>query len=208
MAETPVYLLDASSGVLVDGRAQSADYVLDASSGCIIDGRAQTPDTSTASAVIDGRAQTPTFAVASLSGRAQSPRFVLSASQFFAGYMTQTSRTGCGVPFPEYANLTAGSGYVTPPEPDLAMQLFELTIVGSGVVAVTWCDERHIGTHDVPATGTGTLIGGVFDSTLTYGAYSVHIQGTVAAGAFTGTVTTTVTGVTEVHAITVESQDV
>jgi hypothetical protein len=117
--------------------------------------------------------------------------------------MTQTSRTGCGVPFPEYANLTAGSGYVTPPEPDLAMQLFELTIVGSGVVAVTWCDERHIGTHDVPATGTGTLIGGVFDSTLTYGAYSVHIQGTVAAGAFTGTVTTTVTGVTEVHAITV-----
>jgi hypothetical protein len=128
--------------------------------------------------------------------------YSLIASQFFAGYMRQTSRTGCGVPFPEYAVLSGGGGYVTPPEPDLAMQLFELTIKGDGVVAVTWCDERHVGTHDVPATGMGTLIGGVFDSTLTYGAYSVHIQGTVAAGAFTGTVTTTVAGVTEVHAIT------
>lgn len=121
--------------------------------------------------------------------------------KLFAGSMAQTTRTGCGVPFPEYAVLSGGGGYVTPPEPNLASQLFELTLAGGSEVIVTWCDERHVGTHDFPATGTGTLTAGALDATLTYGHYTVHIVGAVTGATFAGTVTTTVAGVTEVHTI-------
>jgi len=157
--------------------------------------------TTTTSVVISGAtAPTPGQVLTATSGTAAEWMDSV-VTTLFAGSMTQTFRAGAGVPFPEYASLL-GDGYITTPEPDLASQMFELTIMGSsGAVAVLWCDERHIGTHAVPAIGLGTLIVGALDVTLTYGAYAVHIAGNIAGPSFIGTATTTVGVVTEVHSV-------
>lgn len=124
-------------------------------------------------------------------------------TQFFGGYMVENLRTGCEVPFPEYANLTAGSGYITLPEPDIETLLFELTVISSegGTINVIWADERHIGTHDVPATGIGTLINNALSASIVYGSYTINITGNIVGTSFAGTVITTVAAVTEIYEI-------
>ncbi len=119
-------------------------------------------------------------------------------NQFLAGTMTLASRTGTGVPFPEYKALLGG--YVQLPEPQWNTCKFELTLFSNNTV--TWCDERHIGTHTVLANGTYTLDNlGNFTASISYGAYTISITGVLTGTNLVATTTTNVRGVQEVYNI-------
>lgn len=124
----------------------------------------------------------------------------VTTDQLYAGTMVLRQRTGDEIPLPEF-RANDGS-YIALPEPFWNECRFELRVRSDcGSVSVSWCDERHVGTHLDPVAGQATLVERHLTAILPYGAYTIGIDGTIQDLTFSGTITTTVRGVTEVHSV-------